>query len=343
MVRYILILAVLTGCQAARSAHQAGDDGQKPHGLPDCRGLSGRVIVLDPGHGGKEVGAVGPEGTEEKAVNLAVALDLAGRLRAGGATVHLTRVSDEEVGGPKASLRQDLALRGELANRVGADLFLSIHHNATPHEKATEYSASETYYRMDDLGPSLEAGRSIHRWLVRGLDLPGEALIPGNYSVLRRTAAAAVLGEAAYLTNPGTEKKLRSPEGIAQEAQAYYYGICDYFAPGIPRVEALAILDSGDPFRPQVAARVSGGGAPLDPQAIDLQIGGIGETPVLQGDRIVWQPVGPLANGEHAVRLAVRNVAGRTSVAATASIRIDAPAAALTLAPALSRPPSGGP
>jgi N-acetylmuramoyl-L-alanine amidase len=343
MVRYILILAVLTGCQASRSGQLPGQGSEKPHDLPDCRGLAGRVVVLDPGHGGKEVGAVGPDGTEEKVVNLAVALDLADRLRAGGATVHLTRTSDEEVGGPKVSLRQDLALRGELANRVGADLFLSIHHNATPHEKATSHSASETYYRMDDLGPSLEAGRSIHRWLVRGLELPGEALTPGNYSVLRRTVAAAVLGEAAYLTNPGTERILRTPEGVAQEAQAYYYGICDYFAPGIPRIEALAVQDSGDPYRPQVAARVTGGGSPIDPQALDLQIDGLGELPVLQGDRIAWQPAGPLANGDHSVRLAVRNVAGRTSVAATASIRVDAPAAAIALAPALSRPPSGGP
>ncbi len=345
MLRPLLLAAVMaafsTGCQGARTDFGGAAGG--PGDLPDCGPTAGKIIVLDPGHGGREVGAEGPDGLLEKDANLAVARDLAQRLETAGARVHLTRTEDREAAGPEAGVGDDLRERAAFANRLGADLFLSIHHNARQGEKATDHTATETYYRMDDLGASLEAATSIHRWLVRGLEPPAEALIPGNYSVIRNTRTAAVLGEAAYITHPGVSRKLRTAEGVAQEAAAYYYGICDYFQPGVPRVLALDIDYKSDPLRPEVSARLGGGGSPLDPQAIDLEVDGGAERPVLRGDRVVWRAPAPLTNGRHPVRLWVRNVAGRTSVPATASIAIDEPAAAITLSPAFDFAPSSGP
>ncbi|MBM3266862.1 MAG: N-acetylmuramoyl-L-alanine amidase [Candidatus Sericytochromatia bacterium] len=343
MLRRALLAALLAslaaGCQAARASDRGAAVETLP--VPDCGGTAGKVVVLDPGHGGKEAGAEGPDGLLEKDANLAVALELARRLEAVGATVHLTRTTDRAV--LDRSLGEDLRERPAIANRIGADLFLSIHHNARQGERETDLTATETYYRMDDLGASLEAATSIHRYLVRALEPPAEMLIPGNYSVIRNARTAAVLGEAAYITHPGVARKLRTPEGVAQEAEAYFYGICDYFQPGVPRVLSLEVDFKSDKLRPEVVAVLSGGGSPLDPQAISLEVDGAAERPVLRGDRVVWRAPGPLANGSHSVEVWVRNLAGRTSVPATASISINEPPAAITLSPAFDFAPSGGP
>ena len=346
MLRRFLLVGLLAGCQAVRTVPDppgSDRDSIPPAPLPGSVGLTGKIVVLDPGHGGKETGAVGFDGTEEKAINLAVALDLAARRRGAGATVYLTRDTDREIAGADAPLGQELLGRSGLANQVGADLLLSIHHNATLNEKVTERAGSETYYRMDDLGASLEAANSIHRWLVRGLNPPTEAMIPGNYAVLRSAQTAAVLGEASYLTNPPTERRLLTPAGISQEAEAYYYGICEYFAPGVPKVLSLNVNYAAGPLRPEVTARVTGGGSALDPQALELTVSGSEERPVLRGDTLAWQPAQPLPNGDHPVKLQVRNLAGRTSIAATTSIHVAAPPAAMTVSPALPFAPTGGP
>jgi len=77
-------------------------------------------VVLDPGHGGTEIGAVGPEGTTEKNLNLSVALEAQQMLEANGATVIVTRQSDHNV---------TTGVRGLLAKSIDPALFVSIHHN----------------------------------------------------------------------------------------------------------------------------------------------------------------------------------------------------------------------
>jgi N-acetylmuramoyl-L-alanine amidase len=105
------------------------------------------VVVLDPGHGGSNPGATGVTGLHEKQLSLAIAGQVADRLRARGLTVQLTRTSDRTL-----TLRQRVAL----ANRVPADLFVSIHSNASPSRTQHGY---ETYV----LTP-------------RGIDIDGRAL-----------------------------------------------------------------------------------------------------------------------------------------------------------------------
>lgn len=93
------------------------------------------VVVLDPGHGGDDLGAVGRAGLREKDINLIVAFDLAERLREQhGVRVLLTRSSDRFV---------PLAARTALANRAEADLFVSIHANASPGKNRSGF---EVYY-----------------------------------------------------------------------------------------------------------------------------------------------------------------------------------------------------
>src|ERR1043165_3138633 len=105
------------------------------------------VVVIDPGHGGSNLGAAGATGLHEKQLSLALARAVADRLRVRGITVELTRSGDRTV-----TLRQ----RVELADRVPADLFVSIHANASPTRTQRGY---ETYV----LTP-------------RGIDVDGRAL-----------------------------------------------------------------------------------------------------------------------------------------------------------------------
>ena len=98
----------------------------------------GPLVVLDPGHGGEDLGAKGPAGESEKAVTLAVAHATAARLQAAGVTVRLTRDGDETV---------SLTDRTALANQLQATVFLSIHVNASPARGA---HGAETYYMSVD-------------------------------------------------------------------------------------------------------------------------------------------------------------------------------------------------
>jgi N-acetylmuramoyl-L-alanine amidase len=112
-------------------------DEKPPKVAVPARPASGKLrrIVVDPGHGGKDPGAIGPSGTQEKDITLAMALSLAKRLEKDlGCQVILTRKTDVYLA---------LEERTAIANRVGADLFISIHANASRNRKAR---GIETYY-----------------------------------------------------------------------------------------------------------------------------------------------------------------------------------------------------
>jgi N-acetylmuramoyl-L-alanine amidase len=188
--------------------------------------ISGANVVLDPGHGGDETGAVGPGGTQEKAVNLAVAQDVRRQLEALGAKVVLTRTADYRV---------TLASRAAIANALHPQLFLSIHHNAEPDGPRRQGPGSETYFQVRSPASKRLAGL-VYEEVVRAFSAYPVAWAGDTdagakyrlakdggdyYGVLRRTAAEpAVLSEAAFLTNPPEEALLRTPAFQAVEAEA---------------------------------------------------------------------------------------------------------------------------
>lgn len=310
--------------------------------LPGATPLAGRVIVVDPGHGGKESGTVGPAGTKEKDVNLAVSRHLAELLSAAGARVVLTREGDTGVAPAGSSLADDLKARVEIANRLEADLFVSVHHNATLDSRKS-LETTETYYKMDDPGPSVDVGAALHGALVRNLQLSGERLMPGNYAVLRNARVPAVLGEASYLTHPPTEEKLRRPEKQLLEAQAYYVGILEYFGKGTPRVSALEQAPGGESDRPTWLASFTGG--PIDPASIDLRLDGKSVTGYFDPEEgtLLFQPDRPLSNATHSLSLSARNVGGNTTPRAERSFAIARPAMTLRFEPPFSALPEEGP
>ncbi len=186
----------------------------------------GAHVVLDPGHGGDEPGAVGPSGLTEKELNLDIALRVRDLLEAEGATVVLTRDRD---------MRLTLATRAAIARTMSPTAFLSIHHNAAPVGRSNR-PGSELYHQLDDPESRRLAGLlweelQFHLapfgtdWATG--DQPGararRSLRTGGdfYGILRNAEeVTTVLVEAAYLTNPAENALLTTEEFRAAEARA---------------------------------------------------------------------------------------------------------------------------
>lgn len=187
--------------------------------------LTGAHVVLDPGHGGVEPGAIGPAGTPEKAVNLAIARETQRRLELLGATVVLTRGGDYRI---------TLASRAAIATSLKPQLFISIHHNAEP-DGPRDGPGSETYFQIAS-PESKRASGLLYEELMRAFapydvawvaDRDAGAKYRPNssggdyYGVLKRTAGVpAVLSEAAFISNPPEEALLNDPAFHAAEAEA---------------------------------------------------------------------------------------------------------------------------
>ena len=184
------------------------------------------LLVIDAGHGGVDPGAIGPGGTREKDVNLAIALETKRQLEAQGATVVLTRTGDYRI---------TLASRAAIAQALRPTLFISIHHNAEPDEHRATPGA-ETYFQIASADSKRAAGLVYEELLaafsayaidwVADFDAGAKYRLRSDggdyYGILNRTAGIpAVLSEAAFLSNPPEEALLVDPAFQAVEAAAY--------------------------------------------------------------------------------------------------------------------------
>ena len=274
----------------------------------DTTPLRGRRILLDPGHGGAFAGATGPAGTREADVNLGVALHLWGMLRDAGADVHLTRTHDRDLL-PTGSnvVRDDLAARIATLDSLQAEVFLSLHHISSA-SLDRERDAIETYFRLDDDGPSFDLGHALHARLVRHLGVQRAELRPGNYFVLRNSNAPAVLGEARYISNPAVETELNAAAAQRREATAYFLGLLDYFAAGVDAIERVAIRDTL--LEDEVAAfRLGSRALAVDPLSVTARVDGKAVTPGITADA-TRATLPRLAPGAHAITVAARTTRG---------------------------------
>lgn len=210
------------------------------------------LLCLDPGHGGYDPGAVGPTGLKEKDVTLTVALKVGAYLAGAGAAVVFTRSSDQAPW--PADINKDLAARCEIANRAGADLFVSIHCNSavSPNAHGTET------YSFRDVGRAADAARMIQTRLVETLGLRDRGTKTANYYVLRHTIMPAVLTELAFISNPQEERLLAQPDFRDKAARAIAGAAAEYFGiqmpegakpPETPRLVINGRLASDVPFR----------------------------------------------------------------------------------------------
>ena len=200
-------------------------------------GPAGKVILLDPGHGGGETGAVSPfNGVPEKTINLDVALRLQALLEAQGARVLLTRSADGRALPPAQEralpagerLRLDLAYRSFLANSQGVDLFVSVHSNANPEPG---HHGTEVYYSADNrnAGGSLALAGLVQAQLLRALGRHDGGVKADIFCVTRFTEAPAVLAELAYLNDPEESALLASPAFRQKAAEALAAAAAQFF------------------------------------------------------------------------------------------------------------------
>lgn len=183
--------------------------------------LAGRRIVLDPGHGGTELGGAGPLRVPEKGLTLPIALRAAEVLRAQGAQVTLTRAEDRTV---------PLYSRALLAEEQDAEVLVSIHANAIPDGKDPRtVRGIGSYFTHEQSRPLASA---LQAALVTALPQAGDdGLRPGaNLALTRPTSQPSVLLELGYLTDPQNLRLLMSPAGQEAYAQAIATGLARYFA-----------------------------------------------------------------------------------------------------------------
>lgn len=188
-------------------------------------GLKDKIIVLDPGHGGSDAGAVGPGGTREKTVTLAVAGDVKALLEKAGAKVYLTRTGDDDVFGPLAAAREELQARVDVAQRYNADLFISIHANAAANPLAR---GTATYYYKKTAYDALLA-YEIQKGMVRAGALKDKSFFPANFYVVKYTSMPAVLVELAFISNAGEERLLGDVKFQETMARGIVEGVDRFF------------------------------------------------------------------------------------------------------------------
>ncbi len=213
---YRLVIDVMTPAEAPMSKIPFGG----------AEGVAGQVIVLDPGHGGSDSGAVGPNGVREKDIALQVAQKVRAILEGAGARVVMTRTTDRDVYGPNASAGEELQARSDVANRLpDASVFLSIHCNAfgSPTANGTEtYSAPGSYQ-----------GRRLAGFLQEELVSAGGLVNRGakeaNLYVLTHTNMPAALVELAFISNYREEELLTSDDFQNKMAHAIAKGLSRFF------------------------------------------------------------------------------------------------------------------
>ena len=219
-------------------------------------GLKVRRVVVDAGHGGKDTGAIGPHGVREKDMALAIARKVAGRLRALGFAVVMTRSDDTFV---------PLDERTRIANEAHADLFVSIHCNAARKRKlegvetwtlnvaSDRYAArlaafenadadrtvSDLRLILADLATKSNAGdardlaTSVQASLVRTLrsrvgSVHDHGVKQALFYVLLGTHMPSILVETGFISNPAEEARLKSARFQEGTAEAIARGVKDF-------------------------------------------------------------------------------------------------------------------
>jgi N-acetylmuramoyl-L-alanine amidase len=199
-----------------------------PPAAPALAGMgsvAGKVVLIDPGHGGFDPGAVAADGTHEDSINLAISLLLAQELRGRGATVIMTRMTESALGDTK---REDMARRLELVGSSGADVVISVHMN---YFVVARYRGAQIFYRTGD-EESQRLAALIQEAIRTDVD-PGntrQCKYSQDYGLLNIAKAPAVLVECGFLSNPEEAKNLKDPDYQAKLAKAIAEALEAFFA-----------------------------------------------------------------------------------------------------------------
>jgi N-acetylmuramoyl-L-alanine amidase len=182
---------------------------------PKPKKVTGKTIVIDPGHGGQDPGARSSQGFYEATVNLDVALEIADVLREKGHRVIMTRDSDVFL---------ELEDRAAISNRARADVFVSIHADSAARKSANGFSV---YTARSASDAANELAQSIDDRMTR-TSISSNGVKKADYRVLVQTRCPAVLIELGYLSNYWEAKQLKNSAMQKKLAQAIADGITNY-------------------------------------------------------------------------------------------------------------------
>ena len=189
--------------------------------------LRGKIIVLDPGHGGTDPGTVGVGPTTESENVLAIAWELKAMLERAGAQVIMTRQNDvSPARGTQFSGQQNgqLAARVAAANRSKGQIYVSLHNDW--HDNSSVRGTSVHYYKSQDL----RLAEALQKAVVSQIKPVDLGIQRSNFYVLRNTSIPAALVEVGFLSNPTEANLLAKPNYRLEVALGLLAGINAYFA-----------------------------------------------------------------------------------------------------------------
>lgn len=184
--------------------------------LRDDREEIGDAIILDPGHGGFDPGAVGRDGLEEKEVNLKITRRVRDILESAGYNVLMTREEDEFI-----SLKQ----RVNEANEASGRIFVSVHCNASNNSYS---NGSELFIHPDKVPGSRPLAEAIYKNLLEDPGLDDRGIREERFYVIKNTEMPAVLLEIAFLSNSHEESLLGNEVFRRRVARSIAGGIQEY-------------------------------------------------------------------------------------------------------------------
>lgn len=194
--------------------------------------ISGKIIVVDAGHGVPDEGAESSNGTTEAQTNLKIALKLQNLLEQSGCTVILTRSDENAIYDlDSKTLREkkisDIRNRVKIGNESQADVFVSIHLNKIPQ---SQYDGWQTFYKEGNQ-EGAKLAKSIQSSLNEAIQKENNrvAKIIDNIYIIKNVEIPTTIVECGFLSNPDEEKLLLEDEYQNKLAWGIYNGIINYF------------------------------------------------------------------------------------------------------------------
>ncbi|KOS66636.1 N-acetylmuramoyl-L-alanine amidase [Lysinibacillus contaminans] len=181
--------------------------------------LQNRIIVIDPGHGGKDPGTVNGS-YSEKAITLKVSTLVKQKLEAAGANVLMTRTGDTY---------PSLQDRVDFTNANYGEVFVSIHVNSAANTSA---QGTETYYAVttgDMHQEDIDLATFVNNQIVTNLDMKNRGVKEQQYYVIRNQLIPSILVELGFLTNDSDRNKLTNERYMELYAESIYKGILQYY------------------------------------------------------------------------------------------------------------------
>ena len=186
-----------------------------------------KTVIIDPGHGGIDVGTVGIDGSLEKNINLSISLDLYDFLMVSGINTVLTRDGDYEMyRAGEQRTKSDLYNRMDYINSVPNSILISIHQNHFENE--TEWGTQVWYSPNDEISPTLadKILQSVKK-NIQPENKRENKVSDNSYYILYKAQKPSVMVECGFVSNENENKRLQDKEYQRDMAYSILVGICE--------------------------------------------------------------------------------------------------------------------